>query len=483
MAENETIAAPITPPGQSAVAAVRVSGPDVPQILRLLSPKAEQILSSPRTAILSPIFDLAKDRVPGGEILTDRPIIDYGLFLYYRSPSSYTGEEVAEINIHGSPYLLRSLLSSLRAAGARTARPGEFTERAFHHGKLDLAQAEAIADLISAETESQAKVAREQLEGRLSGALSELGEPLRDLVAEIEARIDFPEEGIEPAALGAWLESLERVLQGAEHYVSTYSNGKIWRDGAAVALIGVPNSGKSSLLNRLVGEERAIVTPIPGTTRDSIEERITLGGMFIRLFDTAGLDTGERSLDPVEKLGIERSWSRARNADLVLLLFDAAKTAESGELLAGDRAVLNEIRSTVARVVPIATKVDLIAGQTSQIERARAAIRSAAGVEPLFVSSVSGEGIAALEQELSDQICRLAGGSGQVLICNQRHFEALTAAKNSLEQAKAGLINSLPAELVSLDLRSALSALNEIIGVTPNEDILGRIFEKFCIGK
>lgn len=482
MSAKDTIAAPITASGRSAVAAVRVSGPAVPDLIKMLSPKAEQILSAPRTAVLSPVWDLA-----GGAPPEARPVLDYGLFLYFRSPASYTGEEVVEINLHGGTYLVRALMQSLAAAGIRPARPGEFTERAFHSGKVDLVQAEAIADLIGAETAAQARVAREQLEGRLSGALSDLGEPLRDLVAEIEARIDFPEEGIEPTAIGGWVDALIKIEESLGRYLSTYRFGKIQRDGAAVALIGAPNSGKSSLLNRLLGEERAIVTPIPGTTRDTIEERIELDGVFVRLFDTAGLDTGGRELDPVEKLGIERSWSKARNADLILLLVDGEKWAKNGcKVDAGDQAILSDLGGAEAVIRPVATKADLI---SNAADAARTAARLSQSISdwsgkiPLLISSMTGQGIDDLRQALAEEIASLSAGSGQVFICAQRHFEALTAAKNSVAQARQGLIEALPAELVSLDLRSALSCLNEIVGVTPNEDILGRIFSRFCIGK
>jgi tRNA modification GTPase len=487
MINADTIAAPITAPGQSAVAAIRISGPAVPEVVRLLSPKAEKILCSPRTAILSPIFDLNVGDTP-----LVHPILDYGLFLYFRSPASYTGEDVVEINLHGSTFLLGAVLSSILAAGVRLARPGEFTERAYHQGKIDLAQAEAIADLIASETESQARVARDQLEGKLSGAIADLGDPLRDLLAEIEARIDFPEEGIEPAAIEGWIKALEKVEADLERYLSTYRGGKIQRDGASVALIGAPNCGKSSLLNRLVGEERAIVTPIPGTTRDTIEERISVNGVFVRLFDTAGLETGSREVDRVESLGMERSWSKARNADLVLFMLDAEKIASNGGLVdSGDIAILKRLSGIEGKILPVGTKLDLVVGQTSgekALEPIRFAIKQALGqgevlAEPVFISSLSGEGIEQLIQSVSNEISGFSAGTGAVAICTQRHFEALTAAMDSTVQARKGLDSGLAAELVSLEIRSALSALNDIIGVTPNEEILGRIFSKFCIGK
>lgn len=466
--EQDTIAAPVTAPGQAGVAIVRLSGPKTRELIRQSFNRAERVFSSPRSAVLGTILDGA-----------GAPL-DNGLCLFFPKPQSYTGEDVAELHLHGSPFLVRSLLAALVARGARQAEPGEFTKRAYLNGCIDLTQAEAVADLIAAETEVQARVAREQLTGRLSGAVDELGEPLRNLLAEVEAHIDFPEEGITPLAYARWADAVETVLRELRRYIDSFATGRIFREGALVVLAGLPNAGKSSLLNRLLGEERAIVTAVPGTTRDSIEERASLDGLSVRFCDTAGLfdASAPRILDTVEQLGVERSWQRLEHADLVLFLLDAER-----ELGHAD-AVLEAVRARNSRVLVVANKVDLVDEQKKQGLRDLLQGREPGdGVEAVLVSASTGEGLDALRRRLVSILVDDRHRTGSLLVTTQRHADALKEAAKILEDAALELRNGLPAELVSVHLRGALRALEEIVGVTPTEDILGRIFSKFCIGK
>lgn len=465
----ETIAAPITAPGQAGVSVVRVSGPACKRALQALCSKSVDVIANPREMTFQSVLDPLSGK--RGEVL------DHGMVVFFPAPKSFTGEDCAEFHLHGSPYLVRRLLENLNTLGVRSARAGEFSERAFLNGRIDLAQAEAVADLIAAETAAQAKVATEQLAGKLSQAISELGEPLRELLAQIEAFIDFPEEDIEPLSYAAWKRELSKVEQTLNTYIASFETGKLYREGAQVVLSGLPNAGKSSLLNRLVGEDRAIVTPIPGTTRDSIEERITLNGLYVRLWDTAGLeDEAARKPDTVEKLGIARSWKHAEQADLVLFIFDGTQNFET------QLRLFEKIRALKRPLLVVANKADLL-GAVSIQDRVDE-IEAASGSEVRFVSALAGIGIS----ELCDAIVeKLLGdhqaSAGQLLICNARHKDALVSTVEAIKRAKKGIADKVPSEFIALEVRTALNALSEIIGLTHTEDILGRIFSKFCIGK
>jgi tRNA modification GTPase len=350
---------------------------------------------------------------------------------------------------------------------------------------MDLTQAESIADLISAETDAQAKVALEQLQGKLKDAISNVGEPLRNVLAEIEAFIDFPEEDVPPISLTNWQKQIFAVSQKVQLYIDSYQTGKIYKDGANVVLVGRPNVGKSSLLNVLVGEERAIVTPIAGTTRDTIEEHISINGLCIKIFDTAGLvdnylsDIGAnnvRQLDEAEKLGIERSWGKIKNADLVLYLKEAVPSDKDEQI------IFEKVKTLAQKIIIVTTKIDTRMGEQCSLVK-----------ESIAISSKQNIGIQELREIIFNELITNKPQSS-VYITTKRHFDALCTAKTALNEATKILNNAtspnitkthdnFTPELLSIELRTALGNLNDIIGITTNEDLLGRIFSKFCIGK
>ncbi len=447
----DTIVAQISAPGTAPVAVVRISGEHVKTILSKHFAKDQLILKEPNKLHLAHLFHSK----------TTNEILDQALVVFFPSPRSFTGEDVLEVHLHGSPYIVRRFIELVLQCNTRLARAGEFSERAFLNGKLDLSQAEAIADIIQAETESQARVAQEQLSGKLSQAISNVGEPLRDLLAEIEAGIDFPEEDINPLTYQEWREKISAVNIILEQYISSYKSGKLYRDGINIVLAGIPNAGKSSILNRLLGEERAIVTPIAGTTRDSIEERISIGGFLVKLWDTAGLANTDYQPDQIEALGIERSWKHIKEADLVMYIFDS----ERG--ISEQQDLYNRVRDEARNLILVGNKSDLA---TTKI------------ADAVFVSAKTGEGFDLLREHILE-IMTVNSRSHSLLITNERHLESIKAASASLRESIAGIVNKDPAEFIALLLRSALSSLNEIIGITTTDNILGRIFSKFCIGK
>ncbi|MCC6932905.1 MAG: tRNA uridine-5-carboxymethylaminomethyl(34) synthesis GTPase MnmE [Deltaproteobacteria bacterium] len=454
-----TICAPITAVGIAAIAVIRVSGSLTQEIIAKLCLSAKKIISSPRSLIYSPVVDLLDG---------EHTELDSALVSYFPAPHSFTGEDCAEFQIHGSPYLIKTLMDNLIYLGASLAQPGEFSKRAYLNGKLDLAQAEAISDLILSETKAQARVAKEQLNGKLSKALQLVGEPLRDLLAEIEAFIDFPEEDIPDPSKTKWKQVIENAAAEIGKFISSYAEGRIYRDGAQVALVGRPNAGKSSLLNALVGEERAIVTNIPGTTRDSIEERICIGGVLVRLWDTAGLahdSSQNRKLDVVEVIGIERSWQKIQQADLVLYLVSLS------ESWAEEQVFWQKVTALCSKTLLVFNKSDLLGGE--EANKWENAHKNA-----IFISTKEHRGLNDLRRAISTSISN-AKPSSAVYLTTRRHYDALCLSAEALKRANS----SLSPELLSLEVREALRHLEEIVGVTYSEDILGRIFSKFCIGK
>lgn len=442
---RDTIAAVATPPGHGGIGIVRVSGP-------LAADVAERVLGkvpAPRRAVRCTVRDRA------GELVDD------GLALYFPAPGSYTGEPVLEFQGHGGPVVMQAVLAACLDAGARLATPGEFTQRAFLNGKLDLAQAEAVADLIDAASREAARSALRSLQGDFSAAIDALLRELTELRALTEAMLDFPEEDVDAVHRDAALERLQRAEASLNEVLARSRQGSLLRGGVNVVLAGRPNVGKSSLLNRLAGEERALVTTVPGTTRDALREAVQIEGVPFNIVDTAGLREAQ---DEVERLGVERSWHELGRADIVVAVFEADRGL--GE---DDRALLAALPGA-GRRLHVFNKCDLL-------ESAAAGRR---GDEPpeVWVSAKSGAGL----DELRTALLEAAGWSGNgesVFLARERHLRALLEARDHLATARG----EPRWELFAEELRLAQRALGEIGGEFTADDLLGEIFTRFCIGK
>ena len=438
-ASPDTIAAVATPPGQGGVGMVRVSGPRARSIGEGLVSKA----LPPRVAV-------------HGRFQWDGAPIDEGLALFFPGPRSFTGEDVVELHGHGGPVVMQMLLDAVLAGGARLALPGEFTERAFLNGKLDLAQAEAVADLIASASAAAAKGALRSLTGQFSQAVRRIAEDLLELRVYVEAAIDFPEEEVEFLSQGRVRTRIEGLAKALANLQDSARQGVLLNRGVNVAIVGPPNVGKSSLLNCLSGEDAAIVTDIPGTTRDLLKVDLTLDGLPIRLVDTAGI---RRTQDPIEIEGVRRARSEADLADLVLEVREAA----------ADRPNLG---ATTKRTILVENKIDLTGAAPGML----------AG-EPLIVrtSCLTGAGISDLAALIKQQVGFADDGSA--FSARRRHLEAMQGALQALRSAEERLDAKAPGEVIAEDLRIAHQALGEITGEVTADDLLGSIFRSFCIGK
>ncbi len=449
---NDTIAAVATPPGRGGVGIIRVSGKAAGKI-------AEQILGhtpKPRYAHY------------GAFLNSENNVIDEGIALFFPGPNSFTGEDVLELQGHGGPVILEMILEQVVQLGCRLARPGEFSERAFLNDKIDLTQAEAIADLIDASSREAARSAVRSLQGDFSKAVHHLVEQLIQLRIYVEAAIDFPEEEIDFLSDGKVEADLRFVIAQLLDVNKTANQGSLMREGMTVVIAGRPNAGKSSLLNALAGHERAIVTDIAGTTRDVLKEHIHLDGMPLHIIDTAGLRDAP---DAVERLGVERAWIEIENADRILLMVDATETeATEPELIWPD--FIHRLPEN-AKITVVRNKVD----KTGEVP---GLVPSAVPV--LRISAQTGTGIDDMRQHLK-QLMGFEGQHESGFIARKRHLEALRKAELALDNGLAQLLGSAAGELLAEDLRAAQNALNEITGEFSPDDLLGRIFSSFCIGK
>lgn len=456
MDSADTIAAVATAPGEGGVAVVRVSGPRAREILTGIFRPAAGWRSGPTAR-----------RVTYGRVMLDGLAVDDGLAVYFPAPRSYTGEDVAEIHGHGGWTAPRRVLEAALAAGARMAEPGEFTRRAFLNGRMDLSQAEAVMDMVAAATDTAARVAYGQLSGRLRRRVEALRAGLLELLAAIEVTVDYPEEDAEAPTAEAAAAELERIRRDMRALLDTAGAGRIYREGVRCAIVGRPNVGKSSLLNALLGEDRAIVTDTPGTTRDTLEADIDVHGLRLVVVDTAGIRAAG---DPLERMGVERARRAAASAGLVLFLVDGVRPV-SGE----DRDIYREI-SAVPHLV-LRSKSDAACLPEAEV---RAAFP---GARVLSLSARTGEGMASLEAAILE-VC--AGGGvqpGEALLSNVRHIDAVRRAHRSLAEASDTLAAGLPPDLATPDIRAAWHALGEVTGGTVDEDVVRRIFERFCVGK
>ena len=458
MYKEDTIAAVATPVGEGGVAIIRLSGPDAERIATSLFARARQNNGKLRSHTLY-----------HGSIRDPKAnhFVDEVLLTIMRKPRSYTGEDVVEIHCHGGVFVVRRILGLVLAQGGRHAEPGEFTKRAFLNGRLDLAQAEGILDVVRARTDKGLELAFDQLTGGLSKWVGELREELLDILVQVEAAIDFSEEEVEllqGRELNAKINSLRTKIDTIS---KSYEWGRLFREGARVCICGRPNVGKSSLLNALIGEERVIVTPVPGTTRDVIEEAMNLGGLPVILWDTAGIRDTD---NPIEKIGVELSRQHVDKADAAIVVLDGSEP-----LAEEDHALLTLVRGK--KTLLVINKNDLPRKLTVAELEERTGLTTA-----LSVSAKRREGLERLRECLKDLVLGSAIDP-PVVVSNLRHKSALLRSEESLSRALATLENARPPELVAVDLNEAREALEEIVGLVNSDDILERIFSDFCVGK
>ncbi len=447
---QDTIAALATPTGTAALAVLRISGMDTARLARELCGEAP----SPRCARRADYCDHT-----GG-------LVDDVLITFFQAPASYTGEDVLEISCHGNPFIAQRILEDLLARGCRAAAPGEFTQRAFLHGRMDLSQAEAVMDLIHARSERALTAANQQLRGALGRHMDSLADGLLGVLARIEAYIDFPEEDLPAEDRAFVLAEIRRLKLQTQRLLATNHYGDVLREGLKTVILGQPNAGKSMLLNRLVGYDRALVSDEPGTTRDYLEERIIVGPHSLRLIDTAGLNPSPSAL---EQRGMAKSLERARDADLILLVLDSSRPAPQFE---------PEVISCLIpeRTLVVANKADLLCFPENSIDFKQ--------FELVTISALTGEGLEVLIAALVRRAEALAVTVGEELIAiNARHADALGRARICLDDAEGKLSAGEYSELVSSDLRGALAAYGEIAGKIDNERMLDQLFANFCIGK
>jgi tRNA modification GTPase len=461
MTFRDTIAAIATPPGVGGVGLIRVSGPSAESIAhRLFRP------SRPLTAFLS-------HHLYHGEIVAPDTgtILDDVLAAFMKGPHTYTGEDTLEISCHGGPLILRTVIDEIFRAGARPAERGEFTKRAFLNDRLDLSQAEAVLDLVTAQTRGGISAAAGRLKGNLSARIGVIRSAIIDLLAGIEASIDFSEEdGVGEAPRGA-SPGFQALLDDLTALAATYRRGRITREGVGIVIAGRPNVGKSSLLNRLLGEKRAIVTPMPGTTRDFIEEAVEIGGIPVRLTDTAGIRPPENA---IEKEGIDLVWERLASADAVLFLLDGsmALSPEDRELLA---------KMEAKTLIPVINKSDL---PQHLDHEALAQLLPGTAPPPIPISAKYGNGIEDLTAAIRNTVLATPTEEApEAMIAHLRHKVALERATEGLVRARDGLRDGLAPELAALEMREALDALGEITGRATSEEVIERIFANFCVGK
>ncbi|NVK04984.1 MAG: tRNA uridine-5-carboxymethylaminomethyl(34) synthesis GTPase MnmE [Flavobacteriia bacterium] len=453
---EDTICALATPSGMGAIGVIRISGPKAIEIADSIyqSPKANKRLS-----------DAKGQTLHFGSIYDGDALVDEVLLSLFRAPHSYTGEDVIEINIHGSTFIQRKMLELLVRKGARPARAGEFTLRAFGNGKMDLSQAEAVGDLIASESSAAHQVAMHQMKGGVRREVAQLRQELIDFASMIELELDFGEEDVEFADRTQLHELLNKVQATVTRLTGTFTLGNAIVEGIPVAIVGAPNAGKSTLLNALLKEERAIVSEIAGTTRDTVEDEIHLGGLTFRFIDTAGL---REATDEIEKIGIERSYAKIEQAKVVLYLFDAA-IADTEE----EQNRIQTIKDKAGNkpVIVIANKIDKVASTPSSL--------------PIDVplSAKNSDGLDKLEELLLDTVEIKGLSSNDTVITNTRHYEALIRTQEDVDRIRTGLNINLSGDLVAFDIRQALAHLGEITGEITTDDLLGNIFANFCIGK
>ncbi|MBL7743980.1 MAG: tRNA uridine-5-carboxymethylaminomethyl(34) synthesis GTPase MnmE [Chitinophagaceae bacterium] len=452
---DDTIVALATPPGVGAIGIIRLSGMKAIRIVNNLFPSKD-------------LFQQQSHTIHVGFLKDEEKVLDEGVISLFKAPRSYTGEDVVEISCHGSSYIQQRIIEACIKNGARLAKPGEFTQRAFLHGKLDLAQAEAVADIIASNTDASLRAALHTMRGGFSTKLKELRERLIRFSALIELELDFSQEDVEFADRKQFYELVREIQFTTTQLIASFRLGNVIKNGVSVAIIGKPNAGKSTLLNVLLNEDRAIVSDIPGTTRDTIEEVINIDGILFRLIDTAGIR--HHTSDVIETAGVERSLEKMKQADLVVYLFDVRdEKTEIGNLK-------SEIEKYQLNYLLVGNKIDSAGESESKAKFA--------GTENIiFISAAENRHIEVLKERMVDAVLRGEVQTESTIITNARHYHALKEMGKSLIDIKKGLDSKIPGDLLALDIRRCLHYLGEITGEVTNEDMLDYIFSKFCIGK
>ncbi|MGB6154110.1 MAG: tRNA uridine-5-carboxymethylaminomethyl(34) synthesis GTPase MnmE [Pricia sp.] len=462
MIPNDTIVALATPSGAGAIAVIRISGKDA---ITLAAPFFKSIHGKKLSLQKSHTILL-------GHIVDGKQTLDEVLLSIFKGPNSYTGENVLEISCHGSPYIQQQIIQLFLRNGCRMADAGEFTLRAFLNGKMDLSQAEAVADLIASENAASHQIAIQQMRGGFSNEIKNLRDELLNFASLIELELDFAEEDVEFADRTAFKALVDKIRTVLRRLIDSFAVGNVIKNGIPVAIVGAPNVGKSTLLNALLNEERALVSEIAGTTRDTIEDEISIGGIGFRFIDTAGIRETE---DVVEGMGIKRTFEKIEKSQIVIYLIESPKFAVEGSQF---KVEINNIKTKYPKVplLVVANKSDQLSNQemvfiTSEIENV------------LHLSAKTGEGVATLQEKLLDFVNTGALRNNETIVTNTRHYNSLLKALEEIDKVRSGIDEELPSDLMAIDVREALYHLGEITGQVTNDELLGNIFANFCIGK
>lgn len=456
---TNTIAAIGTALSNSGISIIRISGKDSLNIIRKIFVSNSKIM--PNNIIY-------------GKIVENGKVVDTVLVSYFKNPKSYTGEDVCEINCHGGVQITREILQLVLANGARLAEPGEFSKRAFLNGKMDLTKAEAVINLINSKNTTQARIAANNLEGDLYKKIKEVREELIELMAHIEVSVDYPEYDYDEVENDNVISLLNKKIIEINNILSTYEQGKYIKDGVNVVILGKPNVGKSSLLNTLSRSQKAIVTEIPGTTRDVIEERINIGNIILNLSDTAGI---RKTDDFVEKIGVKRSIEKIDEADLVIYLLNIESDIDDE-----DKEILSKIQNKGIKLITVINKIDK--GQKLKFDSILDELKRFGVNEVIKMSVLNNEGIDELKNKIEEIFnTNDLDFENELIITNERHRDLLNKSKEYLEIAKKEIENNEPIDIVSIVIKNATKSLGEIIGADVNQDIVNKIFEKFCLGK
>lgn len=454
---TDTIVALSSPTGTGAIGLVRVSGDAAIEIVNTIFP-GKCLMRAPANSVIY------------GKVMDNDEVIDEVILSLFKAPHSFTGEDTIEISCHGSPYIIRKLIDLIIEKGARAAKPGEFTLKAFLNGKMDLSQAEAVADLIASETAASHKIAIQQLRGGFSHELKHMRDELITFASLLELELDFSEEDVEFANRAQLQKILQKLHAALTELIKSYELGNVLKKGIPVAIVGKPNSGKSTLLNQLLREDRAIVSPIPGTTRDTIEEQLNIDGMPFRFIDTAGLRETD---DAIESIGVDRAREKMKQASIVIFLFDPLDYQASSL-----KAELDAIEEAIpgVNVLPVGNKADQ--HETDALNRKFSAFK-----DLVFISARDNQNIDVLKMQLLRMVDTEKLNSGELIINNARHMEALQKTRTAVEATQSLMLQSGNSELLAFEIKQALYYLGEITGEVTTDDLLDSIFSKFCIGK